>query len=110
LFRNIFFPPPPEADLEDIQNAEYNDQIELPPITEKEVRDAIRAASPRKAPGPDSIINRALQVGSKLLTPHLTSIFNHSLRLGYCPSHFRESTTVVLRKPGKDNYTVPKAY
>ncbi|EMD86559.1 hypothetical protein COCHEDRAFT_53746, partial [Bipolaris maydis C5] len=32
------------------------------------------------------------------------------LRLGYCPSHFRESTTVVLRKPGKDNYTVPKAY
>ena len=25
LFRNVFFPTPPEADLEDIENAEYND-------------------------------------------------------------------------------------
>jgi hypothetical protein len=36
--------------------------------------------------------------------------FNQSLLLGYCPTHFRESTTVVLRKPGKDNYTTPKLY
>jgi hypothetical protein len=35
---------------------------------------------------------------------------NQSLKLGYCPAHFRNSTTVVLRKPGKDNYTTPKAY
>lgn len=33
-----------------------------------------------------------------------------SLNLGYCPQHFRESTTVVLRKQGKDNYTVPGSY
>lgn len=32
------------------------------------------------------------------------------MRLEYCPSHFRESATVVPRKRGKDNYTVPKAY
>jgi hypothetical protein len=32
------------------------------------------------------------------------------LKLGYCPAHFHNSTTVVLRKPGKDNYTTPKAY
>ena len=37
-------------------------------------------------------------------------IFNQSLHLGYCPAHFRESTTVVLRKPGKDNYAAPKSY
>jgi hypothetical protein len=96
--------------LADIQSAEYSSQIELPAITEKEVRDAIRAASPFKAPGPDGIVNRALQTGARLVATHLTSMFNRSLRLGYCPSHFRESTTAVLRKPGKDNYTVPKAY
>jgi hypothetical protein len=70
----------------------------------------MRAASPLKAPGPDGITNRALQAGVAQLAPHLTRIFNQSLRLEYCPAHFRESTTVVLRKPGKDDYTLPKSY
>jgi hypothetical protein len=82
----------------------------MPQITEKEIRDTIRAASPLKTPGPDGITNKALQAGADELTTHLTRIFNQSLHLGYCPAHFRESTTVVLRKPSKDNYTVPKSY
>jgi ribonuclease HI len=110
LFRDTFFPTPPEADLRDIQDTQYNGQIALPPVTEKEVREAIRTASPLKAPGPDGIINKALQAGAELIVVHLTRIFNQSLHLGHCPAHFRKSTTVVLRKPGKDNYTVPKAY
>ena len=76
VFRNTFFPLPPEADLEDIQSAQYNNQIDLPPITEKEVRDSIRAASPLKAPGPDGITNKALQAGIAQLVTHLTRILN----------------------------------
>lgn len=110
LFRDTFFPAPPDADLTDIHRTEYNGQTEMPPITEKEVVDAIRAVSPLKAPGPDGIANRALQAGDGLLTPHLTRVFNRSLRLSYCPEHFRQSTTVVLRKPGKTNYAAPKSY
>lgn len=41
---------------------------------------------------------------------HLARIINGSLRLAYSPCLSRESTTVVLRKLGKDNYTVPKAH
>ncbi|KAI3545670.1 zinc knuckle [Colletotrichum abscissum] len=110
LFKETFFPPPPEANLEDIDNASYNNPIGLPPVSESEVEDAIQEAAPLKAPGPDGITNLALQVARPWITPHLVRIFNQSLRLGYCPQHFRKSTTVVLRKPGKDNYTVPKAY
>jgi ribonuclease HI/exonuclease III len=110
LFRDVFFPTPPEADLEDIENAEYSGQIETPPIEEKEVRNAIRAASPLKAPGPDGITNKALQAGVDLIAAHLTRMFNQSLKLGYCPSAFRASITAVLRKPDKANYAVPKAY
>ncbi|KAI3534405.1 reverse transcriptase [Colletotrichum abscissum] len=110
LFKETFFPPPPEANLEDIDNASYSNQIGLPPVSESEVEDAIQEAAPLKAPGPDGITNLALQVARPWITSHLARIFNQSLRLGYCPQHFRKSTTVVLRKPGKDNYTVPKAY
>jgi hypothetical protein len=63
-----------------------------------------------KAPGPGSIINEVLYLVSPQVVPHLTRIFNQSIQLGYCPSHFRESLIVVLHKPGKDDYSVPKAY
>lgn len=98
------------ADLEDTNDAQYVDQIELPPIRESEVTDAMLATEPMKAAGPDGISNKALQAATQLLSSHLTNLFNQSLNLGHCPTHFRCSTTVVLRKPGKDNYTVPKAY
>lgn len=32
------------------------------------------------------------------------------LDIGYCFQHFRRSITVVLRKPGKDDYIVSKSY
>jgi hypothetical protein len=110
VYRNTFFPMPPEADLEGTRQTKYGNQVELPLITEKEVRDAIRAASPLKAPGPDGIANKVLQAGTVQLTAHLTRTFNQSLRLEYCPAHFRESTTVILYKPGKDKHTAPKSY
>ena len=110
LFRDVFFPTPPEADVGDIANANYSGQIEMPSIEEKEVRAAVKATSPLKAPGPDGITNKALQVGVDLIAPHLTRIFNQSLKLGYCPSSFRASITAVLRKSDKANYAVPKAY
>ncbi|RKL20549.1 hypothetical protein BFJ72_g15022 [Fusarium proliferatum] len=82
----------------------------MPPITTSEVKEAIEESAPLKAPGPDGITNRALQIASPWIKDHLTRIFNQSLTLGYYPQHFRQSTTVILKKPGKDNYTIPKAY
>ena len=110
LLKNTFFPTPPEPDLQDINGAEYQNQIPFPDIAEKEVHQTITLTLPMKAAGPDGIINRVLHVAATQIAPHLTKIFNWSLRLGYCPAHFRQSTTIVLRKPGKDDYTVPKAY
>jgi hypothetical protein len=74
------------------------------------VEDAIISIVPNKAPGPDGVPNKALRASATLIKEHLTKIFNASLDLSYCPKHFRTSTTVVLRKPGKSNYTIPKAY
>jgi hypothetical protein len=110
MFRDAFFSVPPGANLEDIRNAHYNNQVDMPPVTEKEIRDVIRAASPLKAPGPDGITNKVLQAGVAQLAPHLTRSFSRSLHPRHCPVHFRESITVVLRKPGKDMYTAPKSY
>lgn len=110
LFRRTFFPRPPVADLRDTHDVQHTGQISLPPITEKEMLEAIRSTSPLKAPGPDGLPNRVLQATAEIIVGHLSAIFNQSLRIGHCPAHFLSSTTVVLRKPDKDDYTVPKAY
>ena len=84
--------------------------IECLDIIVPEVERAVRTASPNKAPGNDSITNSILQQALDILLPSLHRLFNACLQLGYCPKHFKETVTVVLRKQGKDNYTQPKSY
>src|SRR6267154_660511 len=49
LLKETFFPALSEADLQDIRGIAYDDQIELPPITEREVLQAILETLPIKA-------------------------------------------------------------
>lgn len=105
VLRQTFFPPPPAADLSDINNYKYPPAIKGPDITMLEIKKAIRKAAPNKAPGANGITNGILHKTLDILLPHLHRLFNAYFRLGYCPKHFKEAVTVVLRKPGKDDYT-----
>ena len=108
--RQSFFPPPLGADLSDINGYEYPPPIECPEITLHEIVKAVRRAAPNKAPGTDDINNGILHQTLDTLLPSLHRLFNACLQLGYCPAHFKETITVALRKPGKDDYTQPKSY
>jgi hypothetical protein len=70
----------------------------------------LKASSPDKAPGPDGITNRVLRECSNVLAPGLAAFFTQCLRLSHHPAPFCHSNTVVLRKPQKPSYNVPKAY
>ena len=41
---------------------------------------------------------------------HLAGLFTSCLEIGHDPRAFKEPNTVVLRKPQKPRYDVPKAY
>lgn len=110
LLRQAFFPPPRQADVSDIHGYEYPSPIECPDITTSEVENAVRRAAPNKAPGTDRITNAILHKTLDILLPSLCRLFNACLQVGYCPKHFKDTVTVVLRKPGKDDYSQPKAY
>ncbi|OAQ57795.2 reverse transcriptase [Pochonia chlamydosporia 170] len=109
LLRQSFFPPPCQADLSDINGYQYPPPIECPDITLPEIEKAVRRAAPNKAPGADGITNGILHQTLDILLPSLHKLFNACLQLGYCPQHFKEAITVVLRKQGKDD-TQPKSY
>jgi hypothetical protein len=44
------------------------------------------------------------------VTPLFTCIANACLSLGHWPSHFKESLSVIIPKPGKPTYSTPKSF
>jgi hypothetical protein len=110
MMRAAFFPAPHEVDLADAQNNSYPDQLTFPVITAHEVERAITRMALRKAPRRDGIPAHILRQLLPQLTPQLVLLFNASIDLQYCPEHFRQSKTVVLRKPGKKDLTNVRSY
>ena len=76
----------------------------------RQVREAVARLAPDKAPGPDDITNRVLKNSLSVTESHLRVLMQASLNLMYFPKPFKHTTTVVLRKPGKPDYTKAKAY
>lgn len=105
-----FFPPPPPADTGDITDFDYPESVPHSQITTQDIMQAIADLNPFKAPGPKAISNAAIKHAAELIEPTLTAMANTSITLGYHPSEWHVFTTITLRKPGKDDYTIPKAY
>ena len=111
MLKKSFFPPPPDADTEDIQGFIYAEPKACPLIiTKAEVVDAIRRPKADKAAGPDGVPNRILQVFPEKLAEALTPLYQACVDIGYHPVAFKEANIMAFKKPGKEDYTVPKAY
>jgi len=109
--RKTFFPKPPPANLKDVTRSVYPQEVpHEPQITIRQIREAINKLAPDKAPGPDEITNRALKNTLPTIEHHLQALMQASLNLGHFPKPFKHTTTVVLRKPNKPDYTKAKAY
>lgn len=108
VFFPVFFPPPPSSPA-----ALDNDfPIPLPftPPTTYQLRRNILKQSPYKAPGPDGIPNVALRECIDIIIHPLHSILTAILKLQHFPTEWLEFSTIVVRKPGKPDYTAAKAY
>ena len=105
-----FFPTRP-ADAGIPQNYEYLPACCKPDrITREQIAYQIQKLKPYKAPGPDGIPNIVLMRCADLLIGRLYLIYKVMIErnLHYAP--WKTFTTVVLCKPGKPRYDVPKAY
>lgn len=107
---NIFFPPPPPASSIPEDYAYPEPITPFTPISREQIERTIANTSSYKAPGPDGICNIVFKRATSALTPYLYHLFNAVFTLKTYYDPWREFTTVVLRKPGKANYSVPKAY
>jgi hypothetical protein len=62
------------------------------------------------APGEDGIPTLVWKQLWLYLSTAITRIFTASIELGYYPRQWKQARIIVLRKPGKSDYSVPGAY
>ena len=106
---NKFFPPPPSHPI--VPNSQYPNAADIfRYLTRAQIKDTARKLSTNKAPGPDGVPNEVLKQYIETLADRLNFIFRATFELNVYPDEWRESITVVLRKPGKPSYADPKAY
>ena len=79
-------------------------------ITREQICEQLRKTKPFKAPEPDGIPNIALSNCANLIVNRLYFIYDAMLEKGLHYSPWKISTMVVLQKPGKLQYNIPKAY
>jgi len=82
----------------------------FPTVTAEQVEKAIHRLPNGKAPGPESIPNEVLKELAPVIKDDLARAISNCFASGATPRSFRESTTVVLRKERKKDYSLPSSY
>ena len=79
-------------------------------LSDNEVKQAINTSSSKKALGPDEISFTIIQEAYKAISEVMNLIYKILIRNGFHPECWREGTGIILKKLGKPNYSLPKAY
>jgi len=110
VLAKVFFPEKPPADAA-LENCTYPDQCESKgSITTEQIKAQLKKLKPFKAPGPDGILNVVLSKSADLIVARMLPIYKAMLDKSLIYKPWKEFTTVVLRKPSKPRYDMPKAY
>lgn len=79
-------------------------------VTDSIIHDMCQRLKEFKAPGPDGIPNEVYKRCANLLVPFLGPLFCATFDLEHYPEEWKVSIMVVLRKPGRGDYSVAKSY
>jgi ribonuclease HI len=105
-----FFPLPP-ADQQREHDEDFPDPIEpFQDITAEQIERAIDHLKPYKATMSSDIANVVLKQTKDILIPHLIPIYRATFTLKTYPKNWKIYDTIVLRKPGRTDYTAVKSY
>jgi len=109
LYNSFFFSPPEDDEIN--PDFEYPDPCAtFQNVTDQQIHRAIKRLKPFKGTGPDHHSNSLYIHCRSLLVPHLGPYYRATFDLKYYPPGWKYSTTAVLRKADKPDYSLPKAY
>ena len=108
-FVKTLFPPPPES--EPVSWDHYQEkQWEWPVLSRIELQNACSAKIKSSTPGPDCITQEIVTAAHRYQPDILFKVYSILFNYGYHPVCWKQATGVILKKPGKPDYSIPKAY
>ncbi|KAI2734742.1 hypothetical protein CBS147339_9742 [Penicillium roqueforti] len=107
-FMDAFFPTMNTPEISPPSATET--ELQWHPITEVEIERSLKAAKGNTAPGEDHLPMLVWKKLWKHLKAIIVSIFAVCIELGHHPRQWRSAKIIVLRKPGKPDYSAPGAY
>jgi hypothetical protein len=110
LFFETFFPAQP-AESSVPPNPEYPPpKWEFQNITDEQIHRSIRKMKPYKATCSSTIPNCVFTHARELLVPHLGPLYRATHNLKHYPDNWALTEILVLKKPGRPDYSVPSAW
>jgi hypothetical protein len=79
-------------------------------ITDEKIHQAIKKMKPYKVMKKDTVPNCIFTHEREKLVPHLGPLFRATNTLNYYPQDWALMETLILKKPGKPDYTTPSAW
>ncbi|KAG7001224.1 Retrovirus-related Pol polyprotein from type-1 retrotransposable element R1 [Fusarium oxysporum f. sp. conglutinans] len=104
-----FFPPLPDT-IEDEGPRQQRAPVTMPDLTLEEVERQLWATKSWKAPGEDGLSAIVWKQVWPSVKHDVLAIFQASLKEGVIPDQWRHARIIPLKKPGKDDYTIAKAW
>jgi len=104
-----FFPPLPVT-IEDEGQRPQRPPVQMPELTMEEVEQKVMSAKPWKAPGEDGLPVMVWRQIWPVVKERVLHLFQTSLQEGDIPSQWRNAKIIPLKKPGKGDYTLAKAW
>jgi hypothetical protein len=110
MFYTLFFPPKPTEDHVP-PDAEYpQPKWKYAPVTDEQIGRAIAKMRPYKGTRPGTIPNCVFKNTKEILTMHLGPIYRATDTFQWYPDDWKITSTPVIRKPGRTDYTAPGAW
>jgi hypothetical protein len=99
-----------QVDKDDYEDKYPAPTFEFAPITDDRIRATIAKLDPYKAPDTDEFSNAVLTHCADDIVPRLGPLYRAVHELRYWPEEWKYIGTIILRKPGKDDYTKPGSH
>jgi len=111
LFYETFFPAPNPAITPIPEDVTYPPpRWNFENITDEQIHRAIKKMKPYKVSKKDTVPNSVLIHAKDDLVPHLGPLFRATNTLEYYPQEWANTETLILKKPGKPDYTALAAW
>ncbi|KAF8998135.1 hypothetical protein BDQ17DRAFT_1180832, partial [Cyathus striatus] len=110
LFQKTFFPQQSTASKPPVGLQYLPPRWTFLPITDTQLHCAISKINPSKATCSGSVPNCVIKHCCSALVPFLAPLFRGMFTLDYYPEDWARTEMIVLKKPGKSNYSDPSSW